>query len=305
MRLVERELVAPDVVRLLVAPESGPLAPAPPGSHLDIAAGPDGLVRQYSVCDSDVSGGYELGVRLDIASRGGSAAMHALSVGDLVTVGAPRNTFPLGAHDGPVLLLAAGIGITPLLSMARDLARRGAHFDLHHVVRDPARSPFRRQVAAVDPGGHVHLHRGADRAGTGKRLLEALAARPQAVYICGPAAWMLDVAAAATRLGLPTPVTEAFTAAPLDTESAFTVTLASTGQEVVVGAGESALNALARAGVVVDSSCETGVCGTCLTGVLAGRLDHRDQFLTVEEQDKQDRMCLCVSRGRGPLVLDL
>lgn len=295
VRVVERELVAPDVVRLRVVAE-GPVQAAAPGAHVDVVVG--GLVRQYSLCDADTADGYELGVRLDPASRGGSAAVHRLAVGDPLQVGPVRSTFALGDHAGPVLLLAAGIGITPVLSMARDLARRGRPFTLHHVVRSAA--PFGAAVAEL--GGRAH--RGGDRAAVATVLREALAGGPDAVYACGPASWMTDVAALAAQVGAPAPVVESFGAAPAE-GAGFTVTVASTGAEVAVGDDESVLVALERAGVLVDSSCEAGVCGTCVTRVLAGRVDHRDQYLTAAEQARHDQMCLCVSRGCGPLVLDL
>ncbi|MFJ9680907.1 PDR/VanB family oxidoreductase [Streptomyces sp. NPDC101194] len=298
----EAETVADGVLSLTLADPSGaPLPPWTPGAHVDLHVAP-GLVRQYSLCsDPQDTGHYRIAVLRVPDGRGGSAAVHeTLRAGGRVAVSAPRNHFEL--VDAPeYLLVAGGIGITPLLAMARRLTAVGKPWRMLYGGRSRATMAFlgelpadRVTVVPQDEAGHPDL------AGY-------LAAAPAAtVYACGPGG-LLD----AVRELHPGPVhTERFTAPDPagnpEVDHAFDVRLARSGLDVRVPADTSVLDAVRAAGAEVPSSCEAGICGTCETRVIDGDPDHRDTLLTPEEQQTGTTMMICVSRCRGTrLVLDL
>jgi tetrachlorobenzoquinone reductase len=297
-------------------PRGAPLPAWEPGAHVEVHL-PGGLVRQWSLCSDPADREtWRIAVlRLD-DGRGGSLAAHErLTAGTVVRVAPPRNRFPLAAdHPGPVLLLAGGIGITPLLPMARALARSGAAWRLVYGARSRGALAFAGELAAL--GGTVELV-AEDEAG---RLdLDALVVqagvRGETVYACGPAPMLDALAARTAAAGWPQERlrTERFAAAAAGadggasvTAGAFDVRLARSGAVVHVAPGDSILDAVRAAGVEVASSCEQGVCGTCETRVLGGVPDHRDQLLTDAERAAGETMMICVGRcAEGPLVLDL
>jgi vanillate monooxygenase ferredoxin subunit len=301
----------------LAAADGGALPAFSAGAHVDVLL-PGGLTRQYSLCnDPAETHRYLLGVLRDAASRGGSAAMHdQVQVGDRLQISAPKNHFPLAHSAGRSLLLAGGIGITPILCMAERLANAGAAFELHHCTRSRERTAFAERIRQSSFAAQAHWH--VDDGDAAQRLdLAALLGTPQAprhagvhLYVCGPQGFMDAVLGGARAAGWPEDQLhyEFFGAAPVatDGDAAFEVQLASSGRVVVVPAGQSVVQALAAAGVEVLTSCEQGVCGTCLTRVLEGQPDHRDQYLTPEEQAVGDQFLPCCSRSCSPrLVLDL
>ena len=232
--------------------------------------------------------------------------------GDLLTVGTPRNHFPLAADATDHLLLAGGIGITPLLAMTRQLARDGAPFTLHYATRTASRTAFLAELRAASFADRVHVHH--DDGAPAQRLdLPALLAAPVSgrhLYVCGPQGFMDAVLATARVAGWPEAQLhwEYFAATPSDTgaDRAFEVQLGRNGRVVVVPAGTTVVKALAAAGVELPTSCEQGVCGTCLTRVIDGEPDHRDQYLTPEEQAACDQFLPCCSRAKSArLVLEL
>ncbi|MEU7815308.1 PDR/VanB family oxidoreductase [Pseudonocardia sp. NPDC049154] len=291
----------------LVGLDGDRLPPATPGSHVDVQT-PGGPIRQYSLCDPD---DHVIAVKLEAGSRGGSAAMHRVEEGDVLEIGAPRNAFGLVEEARRHVLVAGGIGITPVLAMARHLARRGAGFELHYFARSEAHMAFREVITEGPWRGAAYPHVGLDPDGT-CAVLRAVLREPTAgvhVYTCGPGPLMDAVRAVAQGAGWAAEQLheERFSAAPVEVgASGFRVELARSGIAVEVGAAESVLDALGRAGIEIDYSCEQGICGTCVTPVLAGDVDHRDDYLTDEEKAEGDRMCVCVSRCRGErLQLDL
>lgn len=302
----------------LAAADGGALPGFSAGAHVDVLL-PGGLSRQYSLCnDPAESHRYQLGVLRDAASRGGSAAMHdQVQVGDLLQISPPKNHFALAPGASRSLLLAGGIGITPLLCMAERLAHTGAAFELHHCSRSLARTAFveriRRSSFAAQAFWHFDDGDAAQRLDLAALLGTAQQPRPADgvhLYVCGPKGFMDAVLGGARAAGWPEDQLhcEFFGAAPeaADGDAAFEVQLASSGRVVVVPAGQSVVQALAGAGVEVLTSCEQGVCGTCLTRVLAGQPEHRDQYLTPEEQALGDQFLPCCSRSCSPrLVLDL
>jgi vanillate O-demethylase ferredoxin subunit len=314
VRVSRKRPEADDICSLELTHEDGtPLPAFSAGSHIDVQL-PGGLTRQYSLCnDSRESHRYLIGVLRDPASRGGSVAMHdAVQEGDRLQISPPKNHFAL-AHDArSSLLLAGGIGVTPILCMAERLAQTGAAFEMHYCTRSRARTAFHDRIVAAPFADRVRFH--FDDGDAAQRLdIAALLASPadgRHLYVCGPKGFMDAVLATARAAGWPEPRIhyEFFGAdvAPAEGDSAFEVRLASSGRVIPVAADQTVIAALEAAGVVVPTSCEQGVCGTCLTRVLDGECDHRDMYLTPEEQAANDQFLPCCSRARSAgLVLDL
>ncbi|MEP6501769.1 MAG: PDR/VanB family oxidoreductase [Betaproteobacteria bacterium] len=291
-----------------------PLPAFSAGSHIDVHL-PGGLTRQYSLCNAPVERHrYLIGVLREPASRGGSQAMHELvREGDTLRIGAPRNHFALAADARHSLLLAGGIGITPILSMAEHLAAAGDDFSLHYSVRSADRAAFVDRLCDGAFGGRAHVHR--DDGDVAQRVdLARLLERPgpgRHVYVCGPKGFIDAVVALAIERGWPQEQVhrEFFSGpevAPLVADESFEVRLARSGRIVVVPKDVSVARALAAVGIDVPTSCEQGVCGTCLTRVVDGVPEHRDLYLTPEEQACNDQFTPCCSRSKTPLlVLDL
>jgi ferredoxin-NADP reductase/uncharacterized iron-regulated membrane protein len=312
-RIAEIRTEAPGVKSFrLVSGDGRPLPPATAGAHINVNPAP-GLVRQYSLVNGpDETDHYRIAVRRDSASRGGSRAMHdQLKLGDVLPISEPHNHFPLAAEAASHLLVARNIGITPILAMAKALAAQGADFRLEYFTRAPENTPFLELLSGPAFAGRVRFHHGLDAAAQ-SALVEALLAvrRPgEHLYVCGGRSFMDMVAAAAADWPDEAVHREYFTANPCawsGERQGFDVTLARRGQRVHVPAELSLAEALAQAGVPVATSCEQGVCGTCLTKVLAGAPDHRDAVLSPLQREQGDCMAICVSRAKGDeLVLDL
>ncbi|MGW8951239.1 PDR/VanB family oxidoreductase [Streptomyces sp. NPDC055709] len=287
----------------LVHPEGKPLPAWTPGAHIDVHVG--GQIRQYSLCgDPRSTWVYRIGVLDAPSSRGGSRYVHTgLRPGQDVTVSEPRNHFALEDAAGYVFV-AGGIGITPLLAMAREAARRGTPWRMVYGGRTRSSMAFTGELAALDgevvlvpqdEHGHIDLD-------------TVLAGLPDGtlVYTCGPEPLLAAVEerCPADRLRL-----ERF-AAPVveraDDDGAFEVECRGSGVTLSVGAGTSILQAAEDAGLTVSSSCRDGICGSCETRVLDGVPDHRDFLLSAAEHTANATMMICVSRcASGRLVLDL
>jgi vanillate O-demethylase ferredoxin subunit len=291
------------------------LPPFTPGAHIDLHLAP-GLVRQYSLCGAmEVDTHYTVAVKLEPQSRGGSRAVHEqLAPGSELSISPPRNNFPMDLEAPHSVLIGGGIGITPLLCMARALVRRGRSFRLHYFARSEEHAAFLDVLRQPGFAQSTELHLGKSHEATEASLREALCEpRPGAqVYLCGPRAFMDLVCHVAAAQGWPKANVhlEYFNAgqqeAAVTTEHEVRVTLARSGLTVPVPPGAVLIDVLRAAGVSVDTSCEQGVCGTCVTRVLDGTPEHRDLFLTDEEKARGDCMALCVSRALTPhLVLDL
>ena len=283
------------------------------GSHVDVELS-NGLTRQYSLCnDPSESHRYMIAVLRDEHSRGGSGAMHdQVNIGDTITISTPKNHFPLAHGAKRSLLLAGGIGVTPILCMAERLALMGADFEMHYCTRSRERMAFHARISAATYASRVQFHYD-DGALQQKLDLVGLLAKPEAgthLYVCGPKGFMDAVLITARAKGWPEDQLhyEFFSAEVVKSASdqSFQVKLASSGKVVTVPKDKTVVQALAEAGIEVQTSCEQGVCGTCLTRVLEGEPDHKDLYLTPDEQAKNDQFTPCCSRSKSALlILDL
>lgn len=312
VRIAYRTTAATDIVTLdLVAPDGGELPAFEPGAHVDVVVAP-GLVRQYSLCNNPAERHrYRLGILRDPGSRGGSEGVHrSFTQGQLVRIGRPRCNFRLVAGTAPAILVAGGIGITPLLSMAHALHALGTHFVLHYCTRSPERTAFIDELAASPFAAAVHIHHDDGPEAQHFSLDAALlgVATAAHLYVCGPEGFIQYVTGGAAARGWsPDHVhVEHFKSEVPQEGGAFLVEAALSGITVQVPAGVSVAKALIQAGVPVALSCEQGICGSCLTPVLAGTPDHRDAYQTDSEKAANTHMTPCCSRSRSPrLVLDI
>jgi len=282
------------------------------GAHIRVFL-ENGLTRQYSLCHpSSDPASYIIAVNREAQSRGGSVHIHQHWRPDsAVRISHPANHFPL-VEGAPALLFAAGIGVTPILAMSEELSARGTAFDLHYAARLPDNAAFADYLTRSKYAGNVHLY--FSRSPASRRMdarpLLARSSIDRHIYVCGPERFIKAVLDEATAQGWTSGKLhrEFFTR----TESAaapagsFILELAKSGKTLEVGSDQTVLAALADAGVEVPSSCEVGVCGTCVTRVIDGIPDHQDSFLTDEEHARNDCFTPCCSRAKTPkLVVDL
>ena len=288
-------------------PEGRPLPAYAPGAHVDVHL-PGGLMRQYSLARPDRHGQpYLVGIKLDRAGRGGSRWLHdEARVGQLFQIAPPRNHFPLTEDAPHSVLIAGGIGVTPVWCMAQRLVDIGASFELHYAVRTRADAAFLAELEAMAPSARLHVDAEAETVLDVAAIVEAAPAGAH-LYCCGPAPMMAAFEAAAAGRAAEQVHVEYFSAAPpAPIEGGFVVALARSGREVVIPPGSTILETLRRAGLTLTSSCEQGVCGACETRVLEGLPDHRDLLLTPAEKAANKTMMICCSGALSDrLVLDL
>jgi len=306
------EQQAQDILSFDLARADGePLPAFSAGAHIDVHL-PDGLIRQYSLCNHpEERHRYQIAVLRSADSRGGSIAMHGLEQGVRLRISEPRNLFPLQHDAKRHLLMAGGIGITPILCMAERLSHTGGDFTLHYFARSAQQAAFVERLRQSPFADRVHLH--FDDGEPSKRPDTAALigpADPHAhLYVCGPGGFMEHVLGSARDLGWANDNLhrEYFSAEPDDQPQAgFEVQLASSGEVLQVPEGVSVVEVLRSIGVEIPVSCEQGICGTCLTRVLDGEPDHRDLFLTEDEQAANDQFTPCCSRAKSArLVLDI
>lgn len=314
-RVAEKRIVAKDVFafRLDVGPEA--FIPAEAGAHIDVHL-PGDRVRQYSLTRpaDDPRLGYEIAVLRESGGRGGSLALcDDIEIGDRLALSAPRNHFALDPHRAHYVLLGAGIGLTPILAMARALHAREASLEVHVCARTPDHVPFKDEIDAAPWSGAVHYHFSVAPGGGRLDLAGFLSALrwDAQIYACGPADFLdaIDVTTAGWPAGRVRQ--ERFVAADIVLDAAdtgaFTVELKRSGETFTVGPDETILAKLETKGIDVPVSCTEGVCGTCLTGVVSGDLVHLDSCLYPEEQEEGNLMAVCVSRAKpgSHVVLDL
>ncbi len=282
------------------------------GAHVDVHL-PGGLHRSYSlVNDPSERHRYVLGVARDLASRGGSRYMHeTLRVGDFLRIGPPRNNFPLNEEAPHSVLIAGGIGITPLMSMARRLQSLGRPWSMHFCARSAVNAAFASELQALagESSAAVSLHFDDEMGGARPDIAAMVASAPKGghLYCCGPQPMLEAFERATAALPRECVHLESFTAREeADTSGGFTVRLARSGKLLEVAAGKSILDVLLDAGVDVQYGCMQGVCGSCETTVLQGVPDHRDSILDAGARASNRTMMVCCSGSKTPeLALDL
>lgn len=295
----------------LRAVDGGELPPFEAGAHVDVYL-PTGIIRQYSIwSDPNDRTRYCIAVLKAPDSRGGSVAVHALQSGAQIKITPPRNTFALVETAPASLLIAGGIGVTPMIAMASRLAASARPFTMHYCARRREDAAFVPQLQALIAEGALTLHF-SDEPHPGRfHAREVLAAAPDGahIYVCGPARLIESVLVAARELGWSEDRlhSELFKAAPLDADAqAFDLHLIRSGRVLHVSARQTALDVLVAHGVGIPSSCAQGICGTCVTKVVDGVPDHRDRYLTPAEHDSGTVFTPCCSRARTPvLVVDV
>lgn len=296
----------------LVDPEGAELPAFSAGSHIDVTL-PGGLVRQYSLCNSSSERHrYLIGVWKDANSRGGSVALHqTVNVGDTLQISLPRNRFRVPKNTKRAVLIARGIGVTPILSIADYLKSQNIPFELHYVYALMSPNSFNDAIAASSFAEDTKFYREATE---DNQLLDpaaVLTTQPEdtQLFICGADWWMDPIVNVAKTKGWAEERihVERFTAkvaaAVLDT--VFEVKIASTGAVFKIPGDKTVTAFLEEKGVKIPTSCEQGLCGTCKVKVLEGEVDHRDKRLTAEQR-AEGYFLACVSRAKGAsLVLDL
>jgi phthalate 4,5-dioxygenase reductase subunit len=289
------------------------LADLPPfsaGAHVLVLT-PRGVSRRYSLCNAPSERHrYVIAVKRDAAGGGGSVSMiDSVRAGELLHVSEPSNYFPLADAASSHLLIAGGIGITPALAMLRELSAKNADFKLIYCTRSPETTAFLDELSAPEFAGRVQVHHDYGDRERSLAIAPLVAQRngDTHLYCCGPRPLMEAVRAETKHWPHAAVHFEDFgTSAPADQhgEKAFSVKLAKSGKTVAVPAGVSILAALRGQGVDVPSSCESGTCGACRTGLISGVAEHCDFVLDDDEQESA--IMICVSRARsGELVLDL
>lgn len=316
--LSRKQMVAEDICLFELTSADGSALPAfSAGAHIDVAP-VAGLVRQYSLCNNPQDRHrYQIAVLRTPDSRGGSVAMHALDEGAALEISLPKNHFPLASNAGRSILIAGGIGVTPLLCMAERLAHESVAFEFHYCARDVSRMAFLDRFARPDFADRVQLYpdTGAQaRSFDVKAALDVPDLRHTHVYVCGPAGFIDFVLRAARETGYADAqlhreyfaAAGAANAGSADDAVSFRVRIASSGEEYEVPPQQSVVAVLAERGIEIPVSCEQGVCGTCVTRVLEGTPLHRDVYFTDAEHACNDQFTPCCSRSSSAvLVLDL
>ncbi|MGB3434188.1 cytochrome P450/oxidoreductase [Achromobacter sp.] len=295
----------------LESPDGKPLPRWTPGSHIDVECGDTGLSRQYSLCgDPAASNALEIAVLKETAGRGGSAWIHQhLCAGSIVRARGPRNHFRMDESASRLILIAGGIGITPISAMARRARELGMAYELHYSGRSRACMALLDELQPLH-GERLHLHISDEG---NRNDFATLLSRPEAgtqIYACGPERMLDALQAACAAWPEDSLRVEHFhsTLATLDPskEHAFEAELKDSGIVLQVPAGQTLLTALRGANIDVQSDCEEGLCGSCEVRVLGGAVDHRDVVLTRAEREAGTRMMACCSRAQGGrIVLEL
>ncbi len=294
----------------LVDPQGGTLPPFTAGAHIEVNIRND-LKRQYSLCNDPVERDrYLIAVLKEAHGRGSSVAMHDVKPGDVLTVSTPRNQFPLAGPEASFhLLLAGGIGVTPMMAMLAELNARDVDYRMHYCTRAPERAAFLDRLEPLIAAGKVVVHydggdpaQGLDIAATLSRYQPGMH-----IYYCGPPGFMTAASEATKGWSPDTVHREYFTAAepagPL-VNRPFKVKINNTGQVLDVRSDQTIVEALRANGITVDTDCTEGYCGTCITRYVSGEPEHRDTVLS--EAERRRYVMICCARAKSPLLaLDL
>lgn len=310
--VVSRAQETSDICSYWLKPIGHPLPAFTAGMHISITT-PEGCIRQYSLVNAPgEQESFIIGIKKELQSRGGSKSMHEqVKVGTQLKVTLPRNGFPFVETGKHPILVAGGIGITPILCMAQALSQQGAPFEIHYFARGEEYVPFLERLTAL--GENLNLHFGLGPDETKAKLADILSEHePQSIdiYTCGPQPMIETVSAVAIAHGVAEESIrfEFFSKkneTPVSDEE-YEVELSKSGQSFIVPAGSTLLQACLDNNVQIEVSCEQGVCGTCITAVISGDLEHHDTYLSKKERESGKWIMPCVSRCKSKkIVLDL
>jgi ferredoxin-NADP reductase len=292
----------------LRSPDGSQLPKFTAGAHIDLHLS-NGLIRSYSIVNGEHDRSrYLIGVARDKKSRGGSAYIHnTLMAGDGIYTSLPKNNFLLDENEHDNILIAGGIGITPIMSMLHRLQFLGRRWDLYFATRSKHLTPFLRDLAKYSNAVKLHIddeHNGCVL-DIGKIVTPAKSGTH--FYCCGPGPMLDSFQRAVVEIPQKYIHVEHFS--PVEraaTAGGFSIELAKSNRIILVTPGKTILEALLEAGVEVPFSCQSGVCGSCETKVLSGLPDHRDLILTDSERNGNKTMMICCSGSKSEkLVLDL
>jgi phthalate 4,5-dioxygenase reductase subunit len=310
LRLTQREMIAADIHRFEFRRADGSeLPPFTAGAHIAVQV-PNGAVRKYSLCNDPAERDrYVIAVKREAPGTGGSASLiDAAKPGDELLVTPPVNDFELPRNAQNFILIAGGIGITPLMAMIREIASEdGKTFKLYYCTRSQETTAFRDELSGPEFKGKVVIHHDG---GDPERMFDlwpVLEERKNRahVYCCGPRALMESVRDMSGHWPQTAVHFESFVEGKVakPDDKPFTVKLARSGEVIDVPVGVTILDALRASGHDAPSSCESGTCGTCRTTLLEGEADHRD--LVLGEHERGNAIMICVSRAKSPqLVID-
>jgi len=305
--VVERREIAQKTICLTLEPSEGELfTDWQAGAHIDVHIRP-GLVRQYSLTGPYESRRYRIAIQEEPESRGGSAAVHRkYQVGSEILLGGPRNHFRLNEEADHTVLLSGGIGMTPILAMAWRLYELKRSFEWHVSVRTLSRLPFAEEPELSPFTDRIRLHVDDAVDTPALDVGELMRSAPSGThfYVCGPRAYMDYIQAAARDHGVESDRfhLEHFGSEISADGEPFSVIAELSGRVIQVGSDETILAALRREGIHVETACQNGVCGTCLTEVTEGRPDHRDMVLTDAEKASNQRIAVCCSRSKTKVL---
>lgn len=314
VRVEEIAREAEDIVRLTLADAHNNSLPGYDcGAHIDLHL-PTGIVRQYSLVDPPGAAPvYRIAVKREPMSRGGSKYIHEeMRVGEKLRISTPRNNFGLDPRAEHVVLLAGGIGVTPLISMAQYLAASDGSFALYYFTRSIESTAFLDLIQTSKLRDRTKNYFGLSAKEVEGAAEEILRYRPGShLYLCGPTPFMDVIKYTAERRNWPQfSIHFEYFSAPVtrneNDQDAFEVQLSRTGQVFEILPTDTIANVLARNGILIQTSCEQGICGTCVTKVLEGVPDHRDFYLSDQEKSRNDTMAICTSRSKTKrIVLDI
>lgn len=308
--VAKKEMTAEGIASLRLEAIKGQLPTFQPGAHLDLHL-QNGLVRQYSITNGPgETDHYTIGVKREPDSRGGSVAIHdSVNEGDVLAISAPRNNFPLRRDAVHTIFVAGGIGVTPMVAMARALNSQGLNFEFHYFVQSDAHVAFKREIGEF--AGALNIHKGLSPDETGAKLKEVLGEPGDSrhLYICGPGPMLEATRAIAGGNGW-TDDTIHFeyfkNTVDVDDSNEFEIDLARSAMSLKVPAGKTILEVLRDNGINMTSSCEQGACGTCRCGVIEGEVIHQDVYLSDSEKAEGKSIMTCVSRAKSDrLILDI
>jgi ferredoxin-NADP reductase len=313
VRVADIKQEARDIKLIELAPVNDEaLPPFSAGSHIDLHLA-NGMIRSYSLSNAPDDGDhYVIGVKNEESGRGGSQFIHErLKIGDQIEISKPRNQFHLDERAEHSVLIAGGIGVTPLVSMSRRLESLGKSWEMHYAGRDAANLGFVSQLSKFGPKVRFYFRKGSEEIPASERidLVTLVAAAPANAhfYCCGPTEMIAGFEAAVASLSPDSVHLERFSNdESIDKAGSFTVVLQQSGETVEVQSGQTILEALLERGIDVPYSCTEGICSTCETRVIAGIPDHRDMILSKEQKESNKLIMICCSRSKtDTLVLDL